>query len=191
MATGARAILQDGEKVAPAGVRQEAARALGRLGTSGNADVEALRTALSDPDAQVRASAASSLAKLVPEKAGGWALAVKPFDPVALGPTGSALRTPDTLASSEARRVALPSLLAQHTLEPLRPLASKGDTAVRKDALAALGRMGTDAAAELLRTLAFDTSQSEELRKAAYRAHKRARRAAERARTTRKEGSPS
>jgi ParB family chromosome partitioning protein len=183
----ARELLLGGEARAPAGVRQEAARVLGRLGTS---DVEPLRAALADPDARVRAGAAATLAQLAPEHAGAWALAVKPFDPVALGPTGAVVRGADTLASSEARRVALPSLLAGRQVEPLRPLATHARNEVRQDAFAALGRVGTDSAAEVLRTLAFDKSQPVELRKAAYRAHKRARRAAERARAQ-KEGTPS
>jgi ParB family chromosome partitioning protein len=180
----AQGLLQKGEAVAPAEVRLEAARALGRLG----APPEALRPALADPDAEVRGAAATVLAQLAPERAAEWALAVKPFDPVALGPTGGAVRTPQRLATSEARRLALPSVLAEKVMEPLKPLATHSDTGVKQDAWAALGRLGGDAAAELLRTLAFDKTQSVELRKAAYRAHKRARRAAARAR---KEGSPS
>lgn len=86
--------------------------------------------------------------------------------------------------------MALPSVLAGKELEPLRPLATHNDEQVRQDAWAALGRLGGTAAAEVLRGQAFDKSQSVELRKAAYRAHKRALRAAERARN-RKEGSPS
>jgi len=107
---------------------------------------------------------------------------------VATAPTGAAVRTPKQLATSEARRLALPTLLADKELEPLRPLATHKDEAVRQDAWAALGRLGGDTAAEVLRAQAFDKNQSVELRKAAYRAHKRALRAAQRAR---KEGSPS
>ncbi|MDY7226456.1 HEAT repeat domain-containing protein [Hyalangium rubrum] len=200
LATGARAILQGGEAGAPAEVRQEAARALGTLGTAQAgakavlsaekeraSAAEALRTRLSDPDARVRAAAADSLARLAPERA-EWALAVKPFDPVAVGPMAAGLRAPEPLKSSEGRRAALPGVIAEHQLAPLRPLATGGSTEVKQDAWAALGRLGGDDAAELLRGLAFDKGQSEELRKAAYRAHKRARRAAERAR---KEGTPS
>jgi ParB family chromosome partitioning protein len=200
LATGARSVLQGGEAGAPAEVRQEAARALGTLGTAQagakpvlssaqerNTAAEALRAALADPDARVRAAAADSLARLAPERA-EWALAVKPFDPVAVGPMGVGLRAPKPLESSEGRRVALPVVIAKHDLEPLRPLATSNTPEVKQDAMAALGRMGGDGAAELLRGLAFDTGQSVELRKAAYRAHKRARRAAERAR---KEGNPS
>jgi ParB family chromosome partitioning protein len=184
LARAAKDILQGGEARAPAGVRLEAARALGRLDTA----PEALRAALSDPDAEVREAATTALARLAPERAAEWALAVQPFDPVAAGPAGGAVRGPRQLATSEARRMALPSMLAGKELEPLRPLATSRDEQVRRDAWAALGRLGGTEAAEVLRGQAFDTSQSVELRKAAYRAHKRALRAAERAR---KEGSPS
>jgi ParB family chromosome partitioning protein len=165
-------------------VRLEAARALDRL----SAAPEALKAALSDPDAEVREAAATALARLAPERAAEWALAVQPFDPVATAPTGATLRSPKQLATSEARRLALPTLLADKALEPLRPLATHKDETVRQDTWAALGRLGGSEAAEVLRAQAFDKTQSVELRKAAYRAHKRALRAAERAR---KEGSPS
>jgi ParB family chromosome partitioning protein len=200
VATGARAILQGGTAGAPAEVRQEAARALGTLGTAEagakpvlsapkelTAATEALRAALSDADARVREAAAASLARLAPDRA-GWALEVKPFDPVAVGPMGAGLRDPKSLTSSEGRRVALPAVIAAHQLDPLRPLATGGAPEVKPDAWAALGRLGGDEAAEVLRGQAFDKGQSVELRKAAYRAHKRARRAAERAR---KGGNPS
>ena len=185
LAKAAKDILQGGEAKAPARVRLEAARALGRLNTA----PEALRAALSDPDADVREAATTALAGIAPERAAEWALAVQPFDPVATGPAGGAVRSAKQLASSEARRMALPSVLAGKELEPLRPLAANKDEQVRQDAWAALGRLGGTEAAELLRGQAFDKNQSVELRKAAYRAHKRALRAAERAR--RKEGSPS
>jgi ParB family chromosome partitioning protein len=167
-------------------VRQEAARALGTAKELTTA-AEALRAALGDPDSQVREAAADSLARLAPDRA-EWALAVKPFDPVAVGPMGVGLRDTKPLTSSEGRRIALPAMIAAHQLEPLRPLATSGAPEVKPDSWAALGRMGGDDAAELLRGQAFDKSQTVELRKAAYRAHKRARRAAER---TRKGGSPS
>jgi ParB family chromosome partitioning protein len=67
-------------------------------------------------------------------------------------------------------------------------LARSANADVKKDAWAALARVGGDDAAKLLHDAAFDNSQPVEVRKAAWRAHKRARRAAERAR---KEGTPS
>ncbi|NOK36779.1 hypothetical protein HMI49_26590 [Corallococcus exercitus] len=178
-------ILRKGEAQAPAAVRQEAARVLGRLKATNEA--QALRGALGDPDAAVRSAAASVLAALVPEQSSAWALEVKPFDPVALGPTGAKVAQ-SALTASEARRLAVPALLAKKDLEPLKSVAADAKPEVRQDAWAALGRLGGDEAAALLKTAAFDKSQSVELRKAAYRAHKRARRAAERAR---KEGQPS
>ncbi|RKH60984.1 hypothetical protein D7X96_32585 [Corallococcus interemptor] len=178
-------ILRKGEAQAPAAVRQEAARVLGRLKASSEA--QALRTALGDPDANVRSAAASVLAALVPAEASTWALEVKPFDPVALGPTGAKV-APSALTASEARRLAVPALLAKKDLKPLESVAADPKPEVKQEAWAALGRLGGDEAAALLKTAAFDKSQSVELRKAAYRAHKRARRAAERAR---KEGQPS
>lgn len=200
VAAGARAILQGGAAGAPAEVRQEAARTLGTLGTAEagtkpvlsapkelTAATEALRAALADADSRVREAAAASLARLAPDRA-SWALEVKPFDPVAVGPMGVGLRDSKSLTSSEGRRVALPAVIAEHTLDPLRPLATGGSAEVKPEAWAALGRLGGDEAAELLRGQAFDKGQSVELRKAAYRAHKRARRAAERAR---KGGNPS
>ncbi|ADO67966.1 HEAT repeat domain-containing protein [Stigmatella aurantiaca] len=201
LATGAHAILQGGEAGAPATVRQEAARTLGTLGTAEagatpalatakerTSAAEALRAALTDTDARVRSAAAAALARLAPERT-DWALAVKPFDPVAVGPLASGLRAPEPLATSEGRRAALPALLASHQWEPLRPLATGGNPpAVKQDALAALGRMGDEGAANLLQGLAFDKGQPEALRKAAWRAHQRARRALAR---NRKEGTAS
>ncbi|NRD55637.1 HEAT repeat domain-containing protein [Corallococcus exiguus] len=178
-------VLRKGEAQAPAAVRQEAARVLGRL--KATSEAQALRTALGDPDAAVRSAAASVLAALVPEQSSSWALEVKPFDPVALGPTGAKVAT-SALLASEGRRLAVPALLAKKDLEPLKSVAADAKPEVRQDGWAALGRLGGDEAAALLKTAAFDKSQSVELRKAAYRAHKRARRAAERAR---KEGQPS
>lgn len=172
-------LLRQGEAHAPAAVRQEAARVLGRMKATGEAP--ALRTALGDPDAAVRSAAAAVLAALVPAQASAWALEVKPFDPVALGPTGAQV-APGALTASEARRLAVPALLAKKDLEPLKPVAADAKPEIRQDAWAALGRLGGDEAAALLKTAAFDKSQAVELRKAAYRAHKRARRAAERAR---------
>ncbi|WIG99412.1 HEAT repeat domain-containing protein [Myxococcus sp. SDU36] len=209
LADSARTLLQGGETAAPGTVRQEAARALGRLGTPGGtltltgqapaavltnekeraAAADTLRKSLVDPDARVRAAAADALAKLAPERATAWALEVKPFDAVAFGPMG-ARTTRELLATSEGRRLSVPTLLGAHALEPLKSLATDAKPETRQDAWAALGRLGGDDAAKLLHEAAFDKSQTVELRKAAWRAHKRARRAAERARN-RKEGNPS
>ncbi|NTX52264.1 HEAT repeat domain-containing protein [Myxococcus sp. CA039A] len=209
LADSARAILQGGELASPATVRQEAARVLSRLGTAGAtlklvgqdtgpvltnakelaASAEALKGALVDPDAQVRSAAADALARLAPEKASAWALEVKPFDPVALGPTGAKVPA-EAFTTSEGRRLAEPALLAHGNIAPLKALAENAKPELKQEAWAGLGRLGGEEAAKLLHEAAFDKSQSVELRKAAWRAHKRARRAVERARN-RKEGTPS
>lgn len=187
LAGACRGVLEGSEAEAPESVRCEAARALGRLGASlseleRRGAAAALRKALVDPVEQVRSAASTALAAVAPEQAAGWALEVKPFDAVALGPVGGALRSSERLASSEARRLALPVLIASRQAELLQPLAAKGEQKVREDAVAALGRMGDAASAEWLKGLALDKAQPEALRKAAWRAHKRARRALERAR---------
>jgi len=209
LADSARALLQGGEAASPATVRQEAARVLSRLGTAGStlkltgqdtgavltntkelaASAEALKGALVDPDARVRSAAADALARLAPEKAATWALEVKPFDPVALGPTGAKVPA-EALVTSEGRRLAEPALLGHGDIAPLKALAQNAKPELKQEAWAGLGRLGSDEAAKLLHEAAFDKSQSVELRKAAWRAHKRARRAVERARN-RKEGTPS
>ena len=99
--------------------------------------------------------------------------------------------TSDQLTTSQGRRLGLPALIAAHVPEPLlqlldSPAAAPGatglaDAAARLDAVAALGRVGGTAALGALRALAFDKkSTSEALRKAAYRAYKRAQRQADR-----------
>ncbi|MCE9668591.1 HEAT repeat domain-containing protein [Myxococcus stipitatus] len=210
LADSARAILEGGGAVAPAPVRHEAARALGRLGTTGGtvtfvgqapvaalardaeraAAVRALRGALGDVDAWVRAAVADTLSRLAPEQAATWALEQKPFDPVAPGPTAAKVPA-SALTTSEGRRLATPHLLATARLAPLKDAADSVKPEARQELWAAMGRLGTDEAAKLLHAAAFDKSHSVELRKAAWRAHKRARRALERAARNRKEGNPS
>ncbi|WP_342377781.1 HEAT repeat domain-containing protein [Myxococcus stipitatus] len=215
IADSARAILQGGEAKAPASVRREAANALERLGTAGGtlklvgqdtapvmsndrertATAEVLKAALTDPDSQVRSAVADALAHLVPDRAGAWALEVKPFDPVAMGPMGAKVST-DALATSEGRRLAEPALLGTRNLAPLKVLSAHAKPEVKQEAWAGMGRLGGDEAAKLLHASAFDKSNSVELRKAAWRAHKRARRAADRTRKlsqsqTEKEGTQS
>jgi ParB family chromosome partitioning protein len=109
---------------------------------------------------------------------------------VALGPTGIQV-DPAALTTSEGRRLAVPALLARKDMAPLASLAGNPKPEVKLEAWAALGRLGGDDAAKLLHTSAFDKSLTVEQRKAAWRAHKRARRAAERAARNRKEGTPS
>jgi ParB family chromosome partitioning protein len=73
-------------------------------------------------------------------------------------------------------------MLARGETQPLLDLAkSAPDEASRIDAITALGHTGGDAAIALLSSLAFDkTSTDIAVRKAAYRAYRRAKRRAAR-----------
>ncbi|WP_437726704.1 HEAT repeat domain-containing protein [Sorangium sp. So ce861] len=198
MAPALSALLADG--AAPGDVRREAARALAALATAAGgaalaAAVDALAAALVDMDAGVRASAASALAALAPDGAAGRAAAARPFDPVAFGPTARAA-PPEALsalaASEPGRRLALPAMLARRDAAALAPLIALargdgGDAAARLDAIAALGRAGGERALEALSALAFDKAAAPDVavRKAAYRAYRRAQRGAAKERARR------
>ncbi|WP_437592087.1 HEAT repeat domain-containing protein [Sorangium sp. So ce1000] len=190
-----RALLADAG--APGEVRREAARSLGALESAARSRgaaqpagaVEALTAALKDMDAGVRASAAAALAALAPDGSAAIAAAVRPFDPVAFGPTAR-VASPEALsalaATEPGRRLALPSMLARHDVAALAPLISLaqgngGDAAARLDAIAALGRAGGERALEALAALAFDKNKKTAevaVRKAAFRAYRRAKRKA-------------
>ncbi|WP_437280893.1 HEAT repeat domain-containing protein [Sorangium sp. So ce375] len=194
MAPALRALLADGG--APGEVRREAARTLGALESAARSTgatqpagaVEALTAALKDMDAGVRSAAAAALAALAPDGSAAIAAAVRPFDPVAFGVTARAAATEalSGLAATEpGRRLALPAMLARHdvaTLAPLIALAkgNGGDAAARLDAIAALGRAGGERALEALSALAFGKKETPDVavRKAAYRAYRRAKRKA-------------
>ncbi|WP_437601743.1 HEAT repeat domain-containing protein [Sorangium sp. So ce590] len=197
---------------APGEVRREAARALGALESAARSAgaappagaVEALTAALKDMDAGVRASASAALAALAPDGSAAIAVAVRPFDPVAFGPTAR-VASPEALAAltttEPGRRLALPSILARHDVAALAPLialaqGSGGDASARLDAIAALGRAGGERALEALAALAFDKEKAKEkadvaLRKAAYRAYRRAKRKAADPRAARLAAAPS
>ncbi|HZF52749.1 MAG TPA: HEAT repeat domain-containing protein [Polyangiaceae bacterium] len=181
MAPVLRSIVSGGDKAAPPEVRVEAARALGAFGSK--ADEPSLTAALKDMDAGVRGAAAATLAKLAPDRAARTAVAIIPFDPVAFGPTAGPVSPADRaalLATSAGRRLALPAMIARGETQPLLDLAkSAPDEASRIDAITALGHTGGDAAIALLGSLAFDKTNTDiAVRKAAYRAYRRAKRRA-------------
>ncbi|MFO0606112.1 MAG: HEAT repeat domain-containing protein [Polyangiales bacterium] len=163
-------------------VRAAAARALD--GRSDEASRATLTAALTDPDASVRAAAARALADTFPTQAPALAAAAQPFDPVSLAVTTTGGgRDAATLANEAARKLALPSLLARRETAALAALAAStaADATARLDAIGALGLTGGDDAREVLEAIAFDKKNSDAaLRKAAYRALRRARRADER-----------
>ncbi|HEU4409502.1 MAG TPA: HEAT repeat domain-containing protein [Polyangiaceae bacterium] len=163
--------------------------ALRRLGVEGLAELgdakgrEPLARALSDRDPGVRATAARALRGALGREAAALARKVEPFDPVAFA---GAVEAPsaELVASSEGRRMALGVAFAEGKgLAHLRALALAGpDDPTRVAAIEALGWAGDAASRELLSAIAFDKKGAPlPLRKAAYRALKRAKRRADKA----------
>lgn len=181
--SAARELVRAPDATAPATVRRVSARALEVLG--GADDVDALVTALGDPDGDVRASAARALEALAPERAAALAVGVRPFDAVAFGVTArGAAGHAALLDSDEGRRLVLATMITTRETAPLAALARSTTAALaaRLDAIAALGRAGGDEAVAALGALALDKKQGDAaFRKAAYRALRRARRVNERA----------
>jgi ParB family chromosome partitioning protein len=182
VAARARELLAPSRSVVsvPGEVRQQAVRALLRHRRPSEAeDSGVLSAALADADPLVREAAAAALATITPERAFSLAVAVRPFDPVAFAPAAQRPK-PDELRSPEGRRLGLPGVLAAHDSATLLLLLRDPDAAVRLDAVAGLGRTGGEQAITALRALAFDKKGADEaLRKAAYRAYRRAKRRTE------------
>ncbi len=159
---------------APPDVRAEAARALGLLALP--QDTAALASAVRDRAPAVRAAAAAALSTSAPSALAS-ALSASAPDPDALGRFAPVNAV--TLAAPSSRPLALRAALAQHDTAALVALASDAaaDRAARIDAVLALGRAAGAGAQVTLGALAFDKALDAELRKAAYRALRRARRA--------------
>ena len=87
---------------------------------------------------------------------------------------------PDSLDSTLKRRIYLSAALRSGEETGLLDLAREGEGQDRLDAIAALGRLATEEATEALQELAFDKDGTkEDIRKAAYRSLRRAKRIAE------------
>lgn len=158
---------------APPAVRAEAARALGQLALP--QDTAALSAAVRDRAPTVRAAAAAALAASAPSALAASLSGPAP-DPDALARFVSA--SAPALAAPASRPLALRAALARHDTAALVALASdaSADRAARIDAVLALGRAGGDGVQATLGALAFDEALDADLRKAAYRALRRARR---------------
>ena len=152
----ARATLAPGVAT-PASVRREATRALARAG--GPEAIAALAEAAQDENGGVRAAALWGLFRLDVERARGLVGQVKPLDALALAPVAHEA----LLATEAGRQVSLPSIVAQARAEELKKLAQTGATdAVRRSALAALGRIGGEGVVAFLATLAFKGGDANE-----------------------------
>jgi ParB family chromosome partitioning protein len=179
VAAEARKLLPDRD--VPLAVRIQAAFALGAHGGAGDKDL--LAKALRDADVDLRPAVSTALAMR-----GIDPLAVKGpvLDPVQLGRVASAKERPEhALDTSEGRRIYLSRALHESDLEELLGLAREGEGQDRLDAISALGRASGDEAIEALEAMAFDKKNTkEDVRKAAYRALRRAKRIAEKKEAT-------
>lgn len=159
----ATSLLSDREE--PSAVRVEAARSLGA------SDVEALRAALEDPDLNVRGEAASALGQA---KQAAGRTEGSTFDPVMLK---RSLFKAGPLTAGEDRRLMVPWLLAKRSLEPLLAAAFDAKNQGRLESIAALGLSTDQASLDALTRLASkDAREPEPVRKAAFRALRRAQR---------------
>lgn len=170
------------EGKAPAPVRSEALRVLAAAGSS--EDVARVQARLSDPDPSVRTAAAQALLALDAAKALAVVSAkgvadlriVSTLANEALGRDAKGL-----LSSADARPNVLPAALAGKQVEPLAALAKEADDATRLAAIDALGRVAGAEPLAALEALHGDDKQPENIRKAAWRALRRAQRKNDRA----------
>ena len=170
------------EGKAPAPVRSEALRVLADAGSA--EDVARVEARLSDPDPSVRTAAAQALLALDAAKAIAVVSAkgvadlrvVSTLANEALGRDAKGL-----LSSADARPNVLPATLAGQQVEPLAALAKEADEATRLAAIDALGRVAGAEPLAALEALHGDDKQPENIRKAAWRALRRAQRNNDRA----------
>ncbi|HEY1813078.1 MAG TPA: hypothetical protein VGG74_12095 [Kofleriaceae bacterium] len=168
-----------GDAKAPAPVRRAAARALAASAPG----AAALGAHVADPDLEVRAIAAASLAVREPARASqlvkqvgarGDATTIAPL--AAAGWPGLA---PTLVGDPATRAWALAVALGDRTVAELIAIAAgKGDEPTRIAAIGALGRLGGDAADAALEKLHADQSESDAIRLAAWKALRRATRPA-------------
>lgn len=159
-------------------VRHAALSALSE-GLGGSEALDALSEAVTGPDAAARTLAASALAARAPDRAGALVARVldDPTTLAALRPQASAVR--GGLGSVHTQGVVLPAVVRQGDAASLAALLADRalPEAVRMGALEGLGRIGTAEAEAPLIALGKSTDEDEGLRKAAWRALRRARRA--------------
>jgi ParB family chromosome partitioning protein len=139
------------------------------LGLHGDA---ALKPLIGDSDLALRFAAASALG-------GEVALRSAPLDPVVLGRALSAVPK-QALASDEGRKVHLALVLRSRQVSELAAVARDAKGQDRLDAIAALSLTPGAEADKALRAIAFSKSEPEDVRRAAYKALRRALRGAAR-----------
>jgi ParB family chromosome partitioning protein len=168
-----------GSSEPPVEVRTEALRYLAVHGRA--TDVAILEPALSHRNASVRTAAGAAVAKLAGAKVGEVVDRLSVADQVAVAPlveaTIAAGQGEELLETAERRRLGLPSLLGQARFQVLTAVAeAAGKDPARLTAIASLGRLGTDQATAVLQGLLERDGEDEAVRKAAFKALRRAQR---------------
>ncbi len=155
-------------------------------GLGGAAALDALAEAVTGSDAAARSLAAAGLAKRAPDRAAALVARVldDPTTLAALRPSAGSVRA--GLGSVHTFGVALPTVVRAKDAASLAALAADRaqPEALRLGALEGLGRVGGEAAESALIALGRATDEEEGLRKAAWRALRRARRASKAERRT-------
>ena len=177
-----------GEAAWTRAVRTEALHALAHGKVEG-AVLEVLRAALSDNDARIRALAASAIARGAPGKVGSVVAGVvddrSSLDRLLAGAPGGdgldeALRTAS--ASAHTQGLSLPHMVARADVRGLISALENRDLpeVTRLGALEGLARIANQEAQAALEVCAKRAEEDEEIRKAAWRGLRRARRYASR-----------
>jgi ParB family chromosome partitioning protein len=159
-------------------VLTEAIRYLGERGSK--SAIAQLEPAISHRSASVRAAAGAAVAKLAGDSAAEVVDRLTVADQVAVAPlVAAAMRNQGQalLQTAERRRLSLPLMLGDARFNLLTSAAeAAGKDPGRLTAIAALGRLGTEQATSVLQGLLDRKGEDEAVRKAAFKALRRAQR---------------
>ena len=175
----ARAALADARH--PVAVRGEALRSLAECGDAG--DSALLLPALNDVDSGVRSAASAALARFGSEPVLGYLERSRSADSAALRPALRAVlpgAEDRLLATAEHRQTVLPVYLEQQETAALvrRATGADGESAARSSAIAALGRLGGEAAKAALQGILANRTEDSGLRAMAFKSLRRLERRA-------------
>ncbi|MFV8755545.1 HEAT repeat domain-containing protein [Nannocystaceae bacterium ST9] len=175
----ARGVLGTNVPEEPVVVLREALRYLGSRGEA--SDVARLEPLLVHRDASIRTAAGAAVASLAGERSSEVLDRLSVGDQVAVAPlvqaTLRAGKGETLLETAERRRLGLPVILGDARFETLIGVAeAAGKDPARLIAIASLGRLGTSRASAVLQGLLDRKGEDEAVRKAAFKALRRAQR---------------